>query len=84
MTVKKISVDFPEDLYKSVKVLSALNDFSIRKFIVDAVKEKMSHTKVSGDLNSTTKKMIAQAIKDKKSNKLKKYNNFQEILDDTK
>lgn len=50
---KKIAVDLPRNIYKALKLHSAVNDVTMSKIIIDALKDRLGN----GD-------DIAQAAKD--------------------
>ncbi len=51
-TNKRVTLDFPSELYRMVKAFAAFNDLSIKSFIVDAVNKELDKSRASGGLFS--------------------------------
>ena len=45
-TSKRVTIDFPPDLYRIIKTFSAFNDFSVKDFVLKAVNKELSRNNI--------------------------------------
>jgi hypothetical protein len=74
--VKRVTIEFPEEIYRIMKSFTAFNDSSIKKFVINAVNKELIENNIKIP-NSTT----LQTFEDTDNNKnTEQYNNFSEFL----
>lgn len=73
---KRVTIDFPEDLYRIIKTFAAFHDSSVKSFVLDAVSKELSnnHIKIPNDL---TLKTFSDTDKGKN---LESHKSFNELL----
>ena len=75
---KRITLDFPEDLYRIVKTFAAFYDLSIKDVIVKAVSKELSEN----NINIPNQETIKTFKKTNKKSGLLKHNSFDALLSD--
>lgn len=77
---KRVTIDFPTEIYRMAKAFTAFNELSIREFVVNAVSRELTRNKVNIP-NEETLKTFAKTDKGKG---LKHYESFDSLLLDLK
>tara|TARA_B110000259_G_C13840023_1_gene332296 strand:- start:294 stop:548 length:255 start_codon:yes stop_codon:yes gene_type:complete len=74
--VKRVTIEFPEEIYRIMKSFTAFNDSSVKNFVINAVNKELIENNIRIP-NSTT----LQTFEDTDNNKnTEQYNNFSEFL----
>jgi hypothetical protein len=73
--ISRLTVDLPTEIHKIIKLHAALNNLSIRDFVIDAIAEKIEDAK---ELNSKTISSIKKSIKN--NSKLKSFNDVSSAM----
>ncbi len=74
--VKRVTIEFPEEIYRIMKSFTAFNDSSVKNFVINAVNKELIENNIRIP-NATT----LQTFEDTDNNKnTEQYNNFSEFL----
>ncbi|MDB2550532.1 hypothetical protein N9X24_01550 [Rickettsiales bacterium] len=74
--VKRVTIEFPEEIYRIMKSFTAFNDSSVKNFVIKAVNKELIENNIKIP-NATT----LQTFEDTDNNKnTEQYNNFSEFL----
>jgi hypothetical protein len=74
--VKRVTIEFPEEIYRIMKSFTAFNDSSVKNFVINAVNKELIENNIKIP-NATT----LQTFEDTDNNKnTEQYNNFSEFL----
>jgi hypothetical protein len=76
--IKRVTIDFPAELYKAIKMVSAMKDSTIKSFVIDAVKTKLA--KNGRTPNEATKKALSQSLKDESTGKLTAFSDVEDLF----
>lgn len=77
---QRVTIDFPADLYRTIRTFAAFHDLSIKDFVIGAVNHELAKNKVKVP-NSATVKTFKKTDAGKE---LHKYNSFNALLTDLK
>lgn len=74
--VKRVTIEFPEEIYRIMKSFTAFNDSSVKNFVIKAVNKELIENNIKIP-NATT----LQTFEDTDNNKnTEQYNDFSEFL----
>tara|TARA_Y100000389_G_scaffold196144_1_gene228574 strand:+ start:1341 stop:1595 length:255 start_codon:yes stop_codon:yes gene_type:complete len=74
--VKRVTIEFPEEIYRIMKSFTAFNDSSVKNFVINAVNKELIENNIKIP-NATT----LQTFEDTDNNKnTEQYNNFSKFL----
>jgi hypothetical protein len=74
--IKRVSIDFPENLYRIIKTFTAFNDSSVKSFVLDAVSKELTKNNIKIP-NEETMKTFEDTDKGKN---LHSYDSFNALL----
>lgn len=77
---QRVTIDFPSDLYRTLRTFAAFHDLSIKDFVIGAVNHELEKNNVKVP-NSATLKTFKKTDAGKE---LHKYNSFNALLTDLK
>lgn len=73
---KRVTIDFPENLYRTLKAFTAFNDSSIKSFVLNAISKDLLDRKIK-----IANEQTLQTFKDTDEGKnIESVNNFNELL----
>jgi hypothetical protein len=74
--VKRVTIEFPEEIYRIMKSFTAFNDSSVKNFVINAVNKELIENNIKIPNAATL-----QTFEDTDNNKnTEQYNNFSEFL----
>ena len=76
-TSKRVTIDFPPDLYRMMKTFSAFNDFSVKDFVLKAVNRELSRNNV----NIPNQETINTFSKTDSGKELEEFNDFNSFIE---
>ena len=74
---KRVTIDFPQDLYRMMKTFTAYNDSSIKDFVLKSVNRELHRNNV----DVPNQKTLETFEKTDKGEELEEYHSFKDFLD---
>lgn len=54
---KRVTIDFPSEIYRMIKAFSAFNDSSVKDFVLKAVRQELNRNHINIPNNQTSQTM---------------------------